>query len=189
MSTNSRAAFTLVELLVALIVSSILVAATASVYSLFRKSMAAAQTQADISQNGRIVVDRLSRELRQTPEVVTDLPTDPSDTSVPQPASIEFQNGHTSDLAYYRYYLSGTTLELETAQYAFASDPATRVPDTATDADGNAPVRSVISTVAIAEHVQSLAFYGNGATIRFDLTTGDGATQSYPLETVIDRRN
>ena len=189
MSLRARPAFTLVEMLVAMLVSSILVGATASVYSLFRRSMAADQQKADFSQNGRIILDRLTRELRQSPLVVTDLPTGPLDTSVPQPASIEFENGHASDLAYYSYYLSGATLQLDVVQYYFATSPTVRVLNTATDAAGNPPVRNVISTTAIAEDVRSLAVYGSDSQITLAVTTGDGGNQDYHLETVIERRN
>ena len=188
MSTRPKPAFTLVELLVALVVASLLILATSQVYSLFRRTMAQEQSQADLSQNARVALDRLSRELRQTPQIVTALPSSPTDVSVPQPSAIEFQDGHTNDLAYYSYYLSGTTLNEDVVQYTFASSPTTRVLSTATDTSGNPPQRSVISTNIIAEGVSLMNLYESADTISLSLTTTDG-TQQYHVETSVGLRN
>lgn len=180
--------FSLTELLVAVMVSSILVAATVSIYSLVKKSMSLDQGKADISQNARITLDRLSRELRQTPQVVTALPQNPADTSVAQPGEIEFEDGHTNDLSYRRYFLNGTTLQLQVKEYYFAAAPSVRVRWNELDGSGHTPLSAVVSTQDIAEYVSSLAFYGS-EVIQMVITTTDGGIQTFKLQSSVQGRN
>jgi prepilin-type N-terminal cleavage/methylation domain-containing protein len=180
-----RAGFTLVELLLALMIASILVTMTAGVYTLFRRSLAAQQVSAELAQNGRVVIDRLSRELRQSPLVVTNLPDTPTDNSVVQPGQIEFESGHDTSLTYYRYYVSGTILKLETKYYYYSAAPSTRVRYTPTSP---VPLSAVLSTVDVADRVKSLNVYGDPA-VRLVLTTTDGNLQNYVLDTTVLRRN
>jgi hypothetical protein len=169
-------------------VSSILVVITVSVFSLVRKSMVLDQGKADISQNARITVDRLSRELRQTPQVVTVLPQDSLDVTVSQPGEIEFEDGHANDLTYRRYYRSGTTLQLQVKEYYFAASPTTRVRWNELDGTGNTPLSAVLSTQDIAEFVSSLKFYGSEVT-QMEITTTDGGVQSFVLQASVQGRN
>ncbi|CAN5125465.1 hypothetical protein BH11PAT4_BH11PAT4_0800 [soil metagenome] len=180
--------FSLTELLVAVMVSSILVTVTVSVFSLVRKSMVLDQAKADISQNARITVDRLSRELRQTPQVVTELPQDAADTSVAQPGEIEFQDGHTNDLTYRRYYRSGTTLQLQVKEYYFAAAPTVRVRWNEVNGSGQTPLSAVLSTQDIAEFVSSLKFYGS-EVVQMEITTTDGGVQTFKLQASVQGRN
>jgi prepilin-type N-terminal cleavage/methylation domain-containing protein len=181
-------AFTLVELLVAISVSTILVGITASTYSLFRKAMGADQSRADIAQNGRTALDRLTRELRQTPDVVTILPADTADTSVAQPGELEFEDGHANDLTYKRYYISGSILKVDTKQYYFTYDTGTRVHWNAVGTGGVSPVSNVTATNDIADLVQSVAFYGSNE-IQIVITTTDGKGQTLPIRTKVLGRN
>jgi len=182
---TAKRAFTLVELLLALMIASLLVSMTAGAYTLFRRTLAQQQTSAELAQNGRVVVDRLSRELRQSPLVVTVLPDDPSDTSVTQPSEIEFESGHDSTMTYYRYYVSNGVLKLDTKYYYYSSAPATHVRYTTASPQ---PQAAVTSTVDVADRVKSLAFYGD-QSVRIVLTTTDGGTQDYKLDTTVLRRN
>src|ERR1044072_1460625 len=150
--TSRRPGFTLIELLVAMIVSSILISITISTYSLFRKSMNLDQGRSTIAQNNRIALDRLSRELRQTPEIVTEYPADADDTSVAQPGQIEFEDGHANDLTYKRYYITGSTLKVDVKQYYFSYDPTYRVTWNAVGNGNVAPIANTISTQDIADN-------------------------------------
>jgi len=185
---HNQAAFTVVELLVAVVISSILITITVATYSLFRRSMTMDQSRANLAQNARIAMDRMSREIRQTPDVVTVLPSSPSDTSVTQPGEIEFEDGHAGDLTYKRYYISGGTLKMDTKEYYFATDPTVRVTWSAVGSGGVTPVSHVISTQDIADSVASLAAYGD-VEISLVLTTSDSFNQQYHLRSTILRRN
>jgi prepilin-type N-terminal cleavage/methylation domain-containing protein len=188
MLTTSKRGFSLVELLVAVAVSGILVAITISTYSLFRRSLTLDQSRAGLSQNGRITLDRLSRELRQTPDVVTTLPTTSSDNSVTQPGYIEFEDGHANDLTYKRYYVSSGVLKVDVKQYYFSYDTVTRVKWNAIGTGGVSPVSNVISTSDIADGVSSIAFYGSNQ-VEVLLSMQDSDNQTLQLRTVILGRN
>jgi type II secretory pathway pseudopilin PulG len=190
MVRKSAAAFTLVELVVALLISSVLITVTTSVYVVTRKSISADLSNSDNSQNARIAIDKMARDLRQTREVVTSLPANPSDTSIAQPGQILFEDGHpnTTDstyLTYRNYYLTGAgVLNLDVDYYYVSPDTATRVHWTTPNA-----VASVISTTAIAEHVKSLSFYDSGGPIQIVVVTTDSNKQTYTLRTTVFKRN
>jgi prepilin-type N-terminal cleavage/methylation domain-containing protein len=187
MPTTSRA-FTLVELVVAIAISSILIGITVSSYTLFRRSMNLDQGKSDITQNARVALDRLARELRQTPDVVTPLPADPNDNSVAQPGQIEFEDGHANDLTYRRYYISGGILKVDVKQYYFSYDTATRVKWNAIGNGGVAPVSSIVSTNDIADNALSVSFYGNNQVLIL-ATMQDGNAQQIQVRTTILGRN
>lgn len=183
----AKRAFTFVELLVAVMVGSILVGTSVTLYGLVRRSLGEDQVRADAAQNARVSLDRLSREVRQSPEVVTVLPSTLSDASVTQPGEIQFEDGHANDLTYKRYYLSGTTLQMQVREYYFSGAPGTRVKWNAVGNGGVSPTMAVISTQDVAEMVQELRFAG-GSLIEMEVVTGEGV-QTYRLRTSVERRN
>lgn len=183
-----KKAFTLIELLVAILISSILIGTTVSVYTLFQRSMGQDQFQADVIQNARVALDRLTRELRQTPDVVTVLPDDPNDNSVQQPGAIEFEDGHNYDLSYHRYYIVGGVLKMDEKEYYFSYQNSIRVHWNSVGNGGVAPISRVISTIDIADNVQSLTLYGSNL-IQIIIETGDGSSRDYQLRTTVMARN
>jgi prepilin-type N-terminal cleavage/methylation domain-containing protein len=185
---RKRPAFTLVELVVAVAVSTVLITATTAIYSLFRRSISLDQARADSSQNGRIALDRLTRELRQAPDIVTPLPLSPADTSVAQPSEIQFEDGHANDRSYRRYYLENGHLRVQTLEYYFAYQPSVRVRWNEIGNGGVTPLQTVVSTQDVADSVLSFQLYGR-SVITIYLTTGDGGIISLPLRTVVQARN
>lgn len=185
-----RCAFTLVELIVAISVSSILVAVTVQVYSLFRTSMTNDQVRADSMQNARVALDRVSRDLRQTLDVVTELPPNPSDSTIPQPHAIEFEDGHTNDLTYRSYYLSGTTLRMQRKRYYFPGAQAgVNVRWDTIGTGGALPIAATIGSAQdIADMVQGLDFYLEEGVFTVDMVTGDGVI-NFPTRTSVQGRN
>jgi len=183
-----KTGFTIIELLVAMIISGILVGIATQTYTLFRKSMNLDQSRAEIAQNGRLVTDRLSRELRQTPDVVTIFPASPNDNSVPQPGEIEFQDGNANDLTYRRYYVVNGTLKLDIKQYTFTYAPNQRVLWNAVGNNGEAPTATVLSTQDVADDMQSMVFYGDNL-LEMIISTGDSYNQTFSLETTVLGRN
>ena len=187
-NNRQQPGFTLVELLVAMIISSILVSITISIYGLFRKSIVIDQSRSDIVQNGRVAIDRITRDIRQTTGIVTVLPDDTSDNSVAEPHEIEFEDGNAGDLTYRRYYMNGTILELDVKEYYFAADPTTRVHWNDLDSNGNPPVAHVISTQDIALDVSRFDVYGY-KPVQLFITTSDPTGQSFSLRSYITGRN
>jgi len=186
----NKRAFTLVELLVSVVVSSILVAATVQVYSLFRTTMMRDQAMSDSMQNARVALDRLSRDLRQTGDVVTELPsyTIP-DLEISQPHAIEFEDGHANDLTYRYYYLSGTTLRMQTKRYYFTGQTGTNVHWDTIGTEGASPVvADVGNPLDVADMVQELNVYYEDGIYIIEMLTGDGVV-NMPVRTSIIGRN
>lgn len=100
-----RKGFTLTEMMVVVAISLLIIGAVYSAYSLSRRGYLAGEEIAEITQNGRVILERMSREIRQTKEIVTELPSQ----------EIIFEDGHTpipspygqlgSDYYYIRYYI------------------------------------------------------------------------------------
>ncbi len=174
--------------MVALTVAIILVGMTTSIYNVFRKNITVQQNMAGLAQNARVVIDRLSRELRQSPVLVTNFPADSTDNSVTQPNQVEFEDGHAGDLSYRRYYISGTILKLETKEYYFPAAPTVRVQWSATNVAAGLQSR-VLSTVDVADQVASIVGYDGGGVLNLTVTTTDGVNQNYPLRVTIQLRN
>jgi len=187
-------AYTLSELLGALAVGALLVLFTTRAYTVGRRALQLAQLRSDMQQNARVAMDRIVREYRMSPSVVTDLSSTPVN-------EIEFENGDSvgvssgDRLTYRRYYMSGTTLRLDVRECYFTSSPATRVRFDET-LDGDPPTCVAIAgrTQDIAYNVSSLAFtqtndiVGNPLVGIYIITNNNGAL-TYHLKTAIRGRN
>ncbi|MCX6807086.1 MAG: prepilin-type N-terminal cleavage/methylation domain-containing protein [Candidatus Berkelbacteria bacterium] len=150
--------FTLIEIIVAIAISLVLVISAYSAYSLHQKSYQKGLIAIEVAQNGRIAVDRMGREIRQTPTIVTLLPVDQS-----QPAALEilFQDGHdTTKIKYINYYLNGNDLKRKMIHYYFDPNPDQWVYHNATDIGGNLPSSTIDDDKVIAENIKEIGFYG-----------------------------
>jgi prepilin-type N-terminal cleavage/methylation domain-containing protein len=152
--------FTLIEVIISLTITSLLLLIVASLYGLSQSTYATTDTTAEITQNGRVILDRLIRELRQTPAIVTTIPATNGDPES-LPDEIMFQDGHdTSAIRYLRYYLIGSDLKRQIIIYYFPSDPANYVYWHATDQGGNPPTSEILEDKIIGEYVYDLEFWG-----------------------------
>ncbi len=72
------------------------------------------ENQAELLQNGRIIIERMTREIRQAEEMVSALPQTFDNPDSPPLSEIEFQDGHTTSTDYYyiRYYIPEGTEEI-----------------------------------------------------------------------------
>jgi len=92
--SNSQG-FTLTEVLVTVSAFLIIVIIIYSVQAFSQKAYQRGETATEIFQNGRVILEKMSREIRQAKEIVTSLPETPDDPEFPPPAEILFQDGHT----------------------------------------------------------------------------------------------
>ncbi|MCG2690257.1 hypothetical protein L6252_03190 [Candidatus Parcubacteria bacterium] len=112
--------FTLIEVLITLNIFIFVFVACFAVYFLAQKFYQKAENRAETLQNGRIILERLNREIRQAVEIVSALPQSPDLPGNPPLSEIEFEDGHTpspfaylgSDYYYIRYYLDTNTSEI-----------------------------------------------------------------------------
>src|SRR3989304_6475200 len=85
-----KRAFTLVEILTAVFLGSIIIIAAYSVYLMSYKSYQRHAASAELTQNARIALERMTREIRQAKDITTILPADAGGA----PSAIQFQDGH-----------------------------------------------------------------------------------------------
>lgn len=102
----SKKGFSIVEVLVTATIFSLAVVLVFSIYLVSQKFYQKSELEAEILQNGRVILERITREIRQTPEIVTVLPQTQDSPAV----EIEFRDGHSpSPFAYEGsgyYYIS-----------------------------------------------------------------------------------
>lgn len=179
-SHNLNRAFTLVEILVAIAAGVVIIALIYASHSLMVRLTERESRKVELVQNGRVTLDRLTRELRQTDEIVTALPETPDNPDDPPPSEIKFQDGHESDpIRYIRYYLDGNLLHREISHYYFDIDPDTWVHWDAEDEYGDEALHTVDEDNVIAEYIDSLIFWGEDRliNIRFDAMSGEESVE------------
>lgn len=84
------AGFTLVEVIIAVSISFLIISVIGSVVIVGQNSYMRGGNSAEITQNARVVLGRLSREIRQSQKIITLLPVENINPAV----EIEFQDGH-----------------------------------------------------------------------------------------------
>lgn len=156
---HSPSGFTIIELVVAISLMVLLLMMVMGIYVISQRAYTKIDHQAEISQNGRVIMDRLVRELRQTPDIVTDLPVDNSDPES-LPNELLFQDGHDiSTISYLRYYLAAGELHRQIITYSFASAPGFYVRWSDIDQGGNPPDATIVEDKVIGEFVSDVEFW------------------------------
>lgn len=160
---SNNKGFTLIEVIIAMIISIIIFGLITSIYIISQKTYLEIDAKAEIIQNGRVILDRMVREIRQTPNVVTQIPPNNSEPLL-LPSEIKFQDGHNLDQTkYIRYFLDNTNIKRQEIIYYFPSDPNYYVHfyDTDKDPPHNPPIEQVLEEKIIGEYVEDLEFWGN----------------------------
>lgn len=164
-SKENLKGFTLTELLVTVAILVILIGAVYLSYNLSQKAYSESERAAEIIQNGRVVLERIVREIRQAKEIVTEL----SDEKTEAVNLIEFQDGHEpSYIHYLRYYLdTDQTIKREDVAYYFSDsgDPASSTTYIVWDAIPPGGEELASTTLqgpeVIGEYISDLGFWGS----------------------------
>jgi prepilin-type N-terminal cleavage/methylation domain-containing protein len=145
--------FTLTEILVAVAVFSFITMTIYSVYQLSQKAFRETEKVAEITQNGRVVLERMIREIRQTKVIITELPSDDS---------ITFEDGHISEPYHYiHYYREDADVKREVIGYYFSGDPEILVSWDAVPPEGQTlETKTIEEPRTIGEYATSLSFSG-----------------------------
>ncbi|TRZ77655.1 hypothetical protein D4R87_02310 [bacterium] len=151
--------FTMMETLLAVGIGTTIIAVAGSVYFMGVTTYRRKSLSAELVQNGRVAIDRMSREIRQTSEIAVDLPEEEIESL---PSEIIFRNGHDAEeINYIKYYTDNGNLNREERFYYFSSDPdKTRVVCGAIGDSGEIPVWEVVKDQVIAENISNLGFFG-----------------------------
>ncbi len=181
-----KKAFTLIEILMAVFLGSIIITAAYSVYLISYKSYKKNSANAELTQNARIALERISRDIRQAMDIVTDLPEDPSEGAPSQ--ELKFQDGHdytsTGQIQYVTYSLSGTDLYRKVSHYYFPAYPDEWVFWSTTDEDENPPEESTGPDQIKAQNISSLQFWGDQTiTMRIEVSD-DESTFTFETKTL-----
>lgn len=173
--------FTLIEILVAMATGTLLLITLYSVYVVNSKSYRQSVNQQELAQNGRIALERISRDIRQTYEIKDTLPPTDTDLMNPPLSHIQFQDGHeTAKIQYIEYSLDGTNLRRQVFHYTLSGNWVTW--DTP-GAVKSAPTKDEIK----ADKILSLKFYGN-KIVNIDLKVSN-SVDTFSFKTAVWGRN
>lgn len=163
---SSQKGFTLSELTITLSITILVFILLLSTYILSQQSFRKSYDKYEIVQNARVFNERLARELRQTPEIVTAL-AENADSAI---SEIKFQDGHdTSQIRYINYYKSGSNIRRQELYYYFDSDPLTGVKWNQLDPSGNPPSEmTILHDNLVGEYIDKLLFYGKDKLVNVD---------------------
>lgn len=164
-----RRGFTLAELVIAAGIASVLAGLTAASYLSIQRLVARGQDDLIAAASARVVIDRISRDLRQALTVVDSIPPDAADGLT----SLEFEDGHDIDPSgptYITYSLQGANVRRDRHYYYFESNPIQHLPYNAgvVGQGGFAVVSLVGEDYIIADNVAELWFYGSSSLIKID---------------------
>lgn len=181
--------FTLPETMVSVAIFVMVILLTGSIYSLSQTSYKKSSDLAELTQNNRVFLDRLSRELRQAVDIITTLPPTNNDPLNPPAEQIIFQDGHDlSQITYLRYYLNGADLMREHSAYYFDTDTATYVSYNSLDQNGQPATFERLEDRIIGEYFQQLKFWGASGLINIQLKLTKN-TNVFEIKTSVFTRN
>lgn len=168
-----QSGFTLTEMVVAITIFVLIITAVYSAYTLSHRAYREGQSAAEITQNGRVILERTAREIRQAKEIITELADDETGAT----STIEFEDGHTpipssyqelgSDYYYVRYYVNGNEFRRQYRVYCF--DDCGQLPNVCSSYHRWNAIRETTPTSthpciledrAIGEYVAGLEFWG-----------------------------
>ncbi len=153
-----QSGFTLIELLITIIIFVFVLITIYSAYILSQRSYFAIENSAEIMQNGRIVLERMAREIRQSREVITILP-EKKENALPE---IIFEDGHIPDRHHYiNYFLSEGAIKRKVLGYYVSGDPG-RILVPINLANGALETIMIEEEKTIGEYVEHLNFWGRG---------------------------
>lgn len=194
LKTKKSKSFTLLEILTVVFLGAIIIMAAYSVYLASYKSYKKNIASSELTQNARIALERMSREIRQAQDIINPLSMPPTADS-PTQNIIVFQDGHTifsipspdpdCFVQYIEYTISNGNLTRTIIQY---KDPA----------QGNLCVKydplnlqlttNRLSSEIKAEKLKTLKFWGSNSLITIFIEVSDEKS-TYQFETQTSPRN
>ncbi|MBU1036749.1 hypothetical protein KKF32_01775 [Patescibacteria group bacterium] len=159
---NHPKGFSFIEIVIVSALAFIILFVIYDIFLISQKANRLGDEKLELIQNGRIILDRLSRELRQTPDLVTELPSTKDEVGFPPANELQFQDGHDlEDIQYLRYYLNSQLLNRQRIVYYFFDEPETYVYWDSHDEFEDPPEFSILEEKTIAEYINNIQFYGN----------------------------
>ena len=159
-SFKKGAGFTLIETLITITILVLVLGAIYGVYVLSQKTYQEGERLSEITQNSRVILERLTREIRQAREIVTELPEEELGAT----STIMFEDGHILEPYHYiRYFNDDNLIKREVIGFYFSGD----VGETLVPWDAEPPSGQILTTQTleeaqiIGEYVVNLKFFGS----------------------------
>ena len=152
-------AFTLTELLITIAILIIITGAVYLSYNLSQKAYRESERAAEITQNGRVIIERMTREIRQAKEIIGDFPEERENAL----SEITFEDGHISEPYHYiHYFKTNNTIKREVIGYYFSGDSEENLqPWDATPPENQTLETKILEEAKIiGEWVNSLLLWG-----------------------------
>jgi prepilin-type N-terminal cleavage/methylation domain-containing protein len=166
-SKKQEAGFTLLEVIVALSLFTIVIIMALSMYMLSAQTHSRMSAKVEMAQNVRVSLSRMSREIRQSPEVVTELSTNKEDSA----SEIIFQDGHNQEeIGYIEYYLDGTDLRRSEMVYYFPSEEDEYVSYNTRDRNDELPEKKIVEDRLVGEYFEDLNFWRDEEVVNIEMT-------------------
>lgn len=186
---RGQSGFTLLETIVSLALFTIIIILVSEIYLVTQRTYNKNSNVAELTQNARVSLDRISRELRQSANIITALPATADNPADPPADQIAFQDGHdVSRITYLRYYLNGSNLMREHKAYYFSQEPSVYVTYNSRDIGGSPPLEKIIDDRIVGEYFSRLKFWGTGGLINLSLDL-EKTQRDFSIKTSIFSRN
>ena len=155
---NIKNGFTLIETIVAISLFTTVILVSGSMLTMSQKIYNKGSALSELSQNARISLDKISRELRQSNDLITDF------SAVATSSEIFFQDGHNNnEIIYIQYFASSTNLIRKNLAYEFSTDPGIYVHCDSINIFGQSPDEVLLEERIIGEYFDILEFsFSNG---------------------------
>ena len=161
---NIKNGFTLIETIVAISLFTIVIMVSGSMFIMSQKIYARGSALSELTQNARISLDKISRELRQSNDLITDF------SAAATSSEIFFQDGHDNiEITYIQYFASSTNLIRKNLAYEFSADPGVYVYRDSIDAFGQPPDEVLLEERIIGEYFNDLVFSSSDGLINIYL--------------------
>lgn len=186
---KNSAGFTLLEITVSISLFAIIIILTGDIYLVTQRAYRKNSDLAELTQNARVSLDRLSRELRQAAEIITTLPPGENDPLNPPADLIFFQDGHNSEnITYLRYYLDGASLMRQHEAYHFEGYPDNYVSYNSLDQGGSSPEINILETRLVGEYFTEIKFWETDGSVNISLSL-EKNQNNFTQKTAIFSRN
>jgi len=152
--------FTIIELLITIAILMLISGAVYTSFTLSQRAYRESENSAEITQNGRVILQRMNREIHQAKEIVGNFPEERADAQ----NEITFEDGHISDSYHYiHYFKTDNIVKREVIGYYFSGDAGQNlVPWNAIPPAGQTLLTKTLEEAKIiGEWVSSLEFWGS----------------------------
>jgi len=186
---KKAAGFTLLEIIVSISLFTIIIILVSDIYLATQRAYNKNSDIAELTQNARVSLDRISRELRQSSSLITSLPATDDDPGQPPASQMFFQDGHdTAQITYLRYYLDGADLMREHKAYFFSDEPLIYVAYNSFNQAGEPPSEIIIDDRIVGEYFTELKFWGINGLINISLKLAKNQN-AFAIKTSVFSRN